>query len=250
MRLHDDERAVRNLVGFTLTFSIIVVSVGLVATMGYPQFDDLSQQQRLDNAEAGMEQVASSFEQLQEQRANVRTNELSLSGGSLAVVDGPTVTVEAENTDFDREFDVGGLQYESDGTTITYENGAVFRTYSQDNIAIVEESPMTCTEDRAVVSVVRVVSESTDKISGDYVSVTGTAETRALRFPKNRTGEDSIEEAEELFVTVDSSRSNAWDRHFEKTGNWTADPTSDAYRCDGIDAMYVRETVISVSFGT
>ncbi|WP_436925209.1 DUF7289 family protein [Halosimplex amylolyticum] len=250
MRLHDDERANRNMIGFTLTFGIIVVSVGLVAMMGYPQIDDLGRNERLDNAEAGMEQVASSFEQLQEQRATVRTNELSLSSGSLTVIDGPEVTVEAEHTDFDKTFDVGGLQYANEGTTITYENGAVFRTYSEDNIAIVDEPPMTCTENRAVVSVVRVVAESTDKTGADYVSVVGSAETRELRFPMNRTGEDSMAEADELFVTVDSPRSLAWDRHFEDAGNWTAGPTSGTFRCDGIDAMYVRETVISVSFDT
>lgn len=138
-------------------------------------------------------------------------------------------------------------QSESDGTTITYENGAVFRTYSQDNIAIVQGPPMTCTEDRAVVSV---VSESTDKTSGDYVSVMGTTRTRELRFPMNRTGEDSIAEADELFVTVDSPRSDTWDRHFERSGNWTAGPAPDSFRYDGIDAMYVRETIVSVSFAT
>ncbi|WP_415379666.1 hypothetical protein [Halosimplex sp. TS25] len=250
MRLHGDERANRNMVGFTLTFGIIIISVGLVAMMGYPQIDSLGQTERLDNAEAGMELVASNFEQLQEQRASVRTNELSISGGSLTVIDGPEITVEAEHTDFDREFDVGGLQYAHEGTTITYENGAVFRTYGEDNIAIVDEPSMTCTENRAVVSVVRVVAESTNKTGADYVSVVGSAETRKLHFPINRTGEDSIAAADELFVTVDSDRSLAWDRHFEDAGNWTAGPTPDTFRCDGIDSMYVRETVVSVAFDT
>ncbi|MFC7197070.1 hypothetical protein ACFQL4_24515 [Halosimplex aquaticum] len=249
MRLHGDERAARNMVGFTLTFAIIVVSVGLVATMGYPQIDNLSQTERLDNAEAGMELVASNFEQLQEQRATVRTNELSLSGGSLTVIEGPTVTVEAENTDFARTYSVGGLQYAHEGTTITYENGGVFRTYGEGNVAIVDRPSMTCTEDRAVVSVVRVVPESTTKTGADYVSISGAAQTRELHFPINRTGPDSMAAADELRVSV-SSRSIAWNRHFEDAGNWTAGPTAGTFRCDGIEAMYVRETVVSVSFDT
>jgi hypothetical protein len=249
MRLHRDERAARNMIGFTLTFGIIVVSVGLVATMGYPQIDDLSQNERIDNAEAGMELVASNFRELQEQRATARTNELSLSGGSLTVLDGPTVRVQAEDTDFDQTFAVGGLQYGYEGTTITYESGALFRTYGEDNVAVVEGPTMRCTEERAVVSVSRVVPSSTAKTSGDYVSVTGTTQTQALRFPINRTGPDSMADADDVFVTVTSPRSDAWDRYFDRNGNWTAGPTPDTYRCDGIETMYVRETVISVSFG-
>ncbi|PSP67485.1 hypothetical protein BRC70_08100, partial [Halobacteriales archaeon QH_6_68_27] len=56
-----DDRAVRNLIGFTLTFSIIVVSVGLTATLGTQQLDAVSQSERVENARAGSEQLANSL---------------------------------------------------------------------------------------------------------------------------------------------------------------------------------------------
>ncbi|QLH76345.1 hypothetical protein HZS55_03070 [Halosimplex rubrum] len=247
MRLHDDDRGVRNLVGFTLTFAIIVVAVGFVATTGYQQLGDLSRNEQLDNAESAMELVASDVRQLEGSQAVVRTNDLSLSGGSLTVLDGPTMRVRAENTDFDRTFDIGGLQYAYGRSTITVENGGVFWTNGEGNTATVDRPALTCTDEHAMVSVVRLTPASTAQTGADYVSVTTERQSSELRFPMNRTGPDSAAAADELRVTVSSPRSAAWGRYFESAGNWTAAASPDTYRCDGIDAMYVRETVVSVS---
>jgi hypothetical protein len=247
---HDDERAVRNVVGFVLAFSIILVSVGLVSTFGYQQLEDVTRNERLENAEQGMELVATNVEELRDGQAAVRANEIDLASGALSVVDGPTVTVDVGGTNFDRTLALGGLRYRLGSTDVTYENGGLFRADGNGNARMLSRPSLTCTDQRAVVSLVSVDAESTTQVSGTSVSVKSTVESRRLLFPMNRTGPDSATDADEVAVTVSSPRSDAWGQHFTGSGNWTAHPSlADTYVCDDIETAYVRETAVSIGFG-
>ena len=250
MRLHHDDRAVRNVIGFTLTFSIILVSVGLVTTLGVGQLESISQNERVENGQQAMELIATNFQQLERQQATVQVNELDLSGGSLTVVDGPAVTVRSTQN-FNRTIDVRALEYEVGETTFTYENGALFRTDSRENSVLLSDPQLTCTPRRAVVSVVTIGAGSDSHFDGGAVTVSGTSTSQELLFPMNRTGTDSAGDAEEANLTVASPRIGAWDRYLSDSGNWTrSDALDDTYVCAGVEAVYVRRTVISVSFQT
>jgi len=250
MRLHRDDRAIRNIIGFTLTFSIIVVSVGLVSTLGYQQLETLSQNERIENGEQAMELISAGLQQIEQQQSTVQTNELDISGGSLAVVDGPNVTVRSTRN-FNTTIPVGGLRYTIGQTTFTYENGALFRTGVQGNTAVLSGPAWTCTRHRAVVSVVTIRAGSNSQFGGDSVTVSGTSTSSDLLFPMNRTGPDSASDPGEANVTVGSPRSQAWGRYLNDSGNWTrSGGLEDTYVCDGVEAVYVRQTVIRVSFIT
>jgi len=248
MSLYTDDRAVRNIIGLTLTFSIIIVSVGLTATLGYQQLDDVSQAERVENARAGFEGVAGSLERLQQQRSVVATNELDLAGGSLTVTNGTTMTLRSTEN-FNRTVSTGGLRYRIGDASFTYEAGALFRTDSRGNSVMIAQPTMSCTSDRAVISVVRVEPEASSQFAGEVVSVSATAQTSELMYPLNRTGQDSAGDAEEANITVGSPRSRAWERYFETTGNWTQSSSlPDTYVCDAVDAVYVRRTNVSIDF--
>ncbi|PSQ09685.1 hypothetical protein BRC95_00455 [Halobacteriales archaeon QS_5_68_33] len=243
-----DDRAVRNLVGFTLTFSIIVVSVGLTATLGTQQLDAVSQSERVENARAGSEQLANSLERLQQQRSVVATSELDLAEGTLTVTDGTTMTVRTTDN-FNRTVSTGGLAYRIGDTTFDYEAGALFRTDARGNAVMLAPPTMSCTDERAVVSVVRVTPRSATQFGGREVTVTATAESQELLYPLNRTGRDSAGDAEEANVTVTSPRADAWAQHFEDAGNWTESATlEDTYVCDAVDAVYIRQTNVTIGF--
>lgn len=248
MRLHRDDRAVRNVVGFTLTFSIIVVSVGLVATLGYTQLGSISQGERVENGREAMELIGTNFQQLEQQRATVQVNELDISGGELTVVEGPSVRINATRN-FDRSFAVRGLEYAVGDTTFTYENGALFRTDPSGSTIMIDSPQQTCTPNRAVISLVAIDGDSDFHFGGDVVTVNGTTQSQDLIYPLNRTGTDSASDAEDVNVTVTSPRADAWASHLNASGNWTSvDGIDDKYVCRGVDSVHVRRTVISVSF--
>lgn len=248
MSLYSDERAVRNIIGLTLTFSIIIVSVGLTATLGYQQLDDVSQAERVENARAGFEGVAASLERLQQQRSAVATSELDLSGGSLTVTNGTTMTLRATEN-FNRTVSTGGLRYRVGDASFVYEAGALFRTDNRGNSVMIARPTMSCTSDRAVVSVVSVEPAAGSQFAGEYVSLSATAESSELLYPLNRTGTDSATDADEANLTVTSPRARAWERHFETNGNWTqSDSLPNTYVCDAVEAVYVRRTNVSIAF--
>lgn len=250
MNLHRNDRAIRNVVGFTLTFSIIIVSVGLVSTLGYQQLETISENERIENGEQAMELISASFQQIKQQQSTVQANELDISGGSLAVVDGPNVTVRSTRN-FNSTIPVRGLRYTIGQTRFTYENGALFRTGVQGNTAVLSGPEWTCTRRRAIVSVVTIGAGSDSQFGGDSVTISATSTSSELLFPMNRTGTDSVSDPTEANVTVGSPRTDAWGRYLNDSGNWTrSDALDDTYVCQGVEAVYVRQTVITVSFVT
>jgi hypothetical protein len=248
MSLFTDNRAVRNVVGLTLTFSIIVVSVGLTATFGSQQLERVSQAERVENARAGMEAVADGMDRLQQQRSVVAKHELNLADGTLTVVDGPTLRLRSTQN-FNRSVTVGGLRLRIGDTEFVYAAGALFRTDDRGNSVLVAPPAMSCTGQRAVVSVVSLRPAESSQFGGESVAVTATAESSRLLYPLNRTGEDSATSAAEANLTVSSPRANAWGQQFRTTGNWSESAAlDDTYVCAGVDAVYVRQTNITVAF--
>lgn len=248
MNTIDDNRGVRNVFGFVLAFSIVLLSVGIVATVGQNQIAEMSQTERLNNAENAMELIDTSLQQLQQQRAEVRSNEIDLASGSLAVTNGSTMTIQATgpDTDFRKTVSVGSLQYRFERTTITYQTGALFRTLGENPPALVSPPTMTCSNDVAMVSLIVIRANSTRTISGEFATVTGRARTHDLLFPVNRTGAGSARDATKLNVTV-SSFADGWGQYFTETGNWTRSADNEhSFVCTDVDAVYVHRSIVSV----
>lgn len=248
MRPFGDDRAVRNVIGYTLTFAVILTSVGLVASVGYTQLGTISESERAQNGERAMGLIADNFGQLERQRSSVQVQELDMSGGVMSIDDSTGITVRSTRN-FNQTIDVRSLHYSVAETTFTYENGALLRSDARGNSVVLSGPQMTCTPNRAIVSVVTIDQQSDEQIGGDVVTVTGTLQSQELLYPLNRTGTDSDTDATEANVTVNSQRDSAWGRYLTNEGNWTeSSALDDTYVCENVDEVYVRRSVVSVSF--
>lgn len=246
-RLDRDCRAMRNIVGFVLTFAVVISSAGVASTVGYDQLQGFSESEQLNNAERSLQIVEDNFESLQQGRATVRTSELDLADGSLTVRNESAMRVRIHGTNFNETVPVGALEYRYSDTEIAFENGALFWTGEEGHTGLLRGPTMQCTERQAVVSVATLEPAESDHVAGSTVEVTGVAETRELLFPVNRTGNDSVDDAEKANLTIDSPRADGWEQHFSEAGNWTAhDSRPDTYLCDSVEEVYVRQTVIEV----
>lgn len=246
--LFADERGVRNVLGYVLTFSIIVVSVGVVSTAGYQQLTEFRETEQLGNAERGLELVADNFDDLQQGRASARSGDLDLAGGDLTVVEGPEmrVSVTGSATDYEETLSVGGLRYRYRGTTVSYENGALFRTSPRNDTGILSRPTLVCSDDRALVSVVSLRANDTEHVGGGTAQVVGEVTTRTVRFPRNRAGEGSVGDVDAATVTVSSPRADGWAQYFRDAGDWASTGTDAQYRCSGLSEVYVRQTNVTV----
>lgn len=243
-----DDRAVRNLIGYVLTVSIILASVGVVSTTGFQQLQNVRDSQQVENSQRSLELVTENFDELEQGEAVNQRSEIDLSGGSLAVLNESAIRVGVEGTSFNETFHVRALRYSS-GVTITYESGGLFRTNEQGHTGLQDSPSIVCTPNRSIVSVVSLRSPGSQQVGGGVVGVTARTTTNRVAFPINRTGEDSIADADAVNITVSSPRTAGWDQYFQSTGNWTDSPSEpNTYLCDGVEQVYVRHTTVEVDF--
>jgi len=252
--LTSDNRSVSDLVGFSLTFGIIIVSVGLVATVGFAQLEDFRDSQQLDNAEQSFEILGQSLESIEEGTAVTRIETLDLAGGAIGIERGSEVDITINSpsgSSYSRTVPLNALVYASGSTNVSYESGATFR--QQENGGIVNTEPkFVCTDDVAVLSFVTIDSSERGSIQSDGpLEITATHNGTELIYPVNRTGTGSASDANKVELEFSSPRESLWMDHFERADNWTAPGSTATCGVGGtLDRVYVRQTNVSISFAS
>lgn len=242
-----DDRAVSEVVGFALSFSMIVLLVGLLYMGGFTSLASLAEEEQVNNAERAMRALGENIDDVQRGDGPARAGELRLQGGELRL-NGSTrlnVTVTTTTGSETSLVEVGALVYRRNGREVWTEAGAVFRN-RQGASAMVREPAFRCADDRAIVSLVTLrASSNRTGVAGDGSAVVVTRlRSRQLRFPDGP-GETA---ADAVRVTVRLNRTanlGGWQRYFENHPDWSG--SDRAFSCDA-SLVYVRETVLDVRF--
>ncbi|WP_181685622.1 DUF7289 family protein [Halorhabdus salina] len=247
------ERAVSDLIGFILTFSVVMASVILVSTVGFAQLEDFKAGQQLDNAEQTFEIFATSFDSIEEGGALTRQESLDLYQGTIGIERGSTATVTLNRSGGpNRAISVpmNALVYSKDSTNISYESGATFR--GREKGGTIKHKPgQVCTDDVVVLSFVTIQSPETSTSGGGALEVTATANGTDLLYPVNRSGSGSVSDVEYVSVSFTSARDDAWLDHFDRAENWTV--SGSTAQCgspsDPIEQAFVRRQNVTIEFG-
>lgn len=244
-----DDRGVTDLVAFVLSFSIIMISIGLLYTGGFSALNDLQDEEQTENAEQVFLAVADSFSELQEGQAPKRAGALDLDvGATISVLNGSTIDVTVGGAGYSEEFRTGSMEYTLEQTTVAFENGAVFRTDGGSSVMIGEPPELYCSNETgvAVVSIVTLTAPDDPSLAAGTVTITGIQRSTTLAFPDSRTG-TAVSGVENVSVNVSSPYEGAWNGHFDDAGNDWVNPDGDAtYTCEDIDRAFVRHTIIEV----
>lgn len=248
-----DDRAVSDLLAFILIFTVMLASVGVIATFGWDYVGDVRDKSQLDSAEHALVNINDQLNGIADYEAPARATELRLGGGTLHVTDGPNVTVRVwenatHNTTVIR--DLGALEYRLDDRYVETAGGAVLR--GQPGASVMRsDPPFVCEEGRARLNVIRVVPESVSSIdSAATVQVQSRHARTQLRVPSRWSLRNS---AENVTVSVnDSDNQAAWERYFERTG-WTDGGDPGEFRCAPVDdddhmRVIVRYTRVEFRF--
>lgn len=236
------DRAVSETIGFVITFSLIILMVGLVYTAGTSALADFQRAEQTDNAEYAMEALAETLGTL-ERGDPARASELRVGGGSFGVTNETTLDVAvAGASPYSRTFQVRGLSYRRDETTVAFASGAIIRT-DRGNAVMLRDPSFVCTPDRAIVSVVtlRNVGDSTRIDASGSVVVEARTVNRTLAFPTNAS--TAADSATAVTVTPSGERADGWDQYFSAAPQWTA--AGPGYTCTTSE-VYVRRTIITV----
>lgn len=243
------DRGVTDLVAFVLSFSIIMISIGLLYAGGFGALNDLQDEEQTENAEQVFLAVSDSFSELQEGQAPKRAGALDLDvGATISVVNRSSINVTVNGAGFAEEFRTRSLEYTLEGTTVAYENGAVFRADGGKSVMIGEPPELYCSNETsvAVVSVVTLTAPKDPSLAAGTATITGIQRSTTLEFPDNRTGA-AVSSVENVSVNVTSSHEGAWNGHFDDASNdWVNPDNDDTFTCEGVDRAFVRHTVIEV----
>lgn len=247
-------RGVSDIVGYILMVAVILVGIGLTATVGVDAIDQARLNQQTEGVERGMELLDGQVDDLQQSHAAVRSSELAVGRGQLSVnASGArsAITVNVSGTgDSPTRYPMGALAYRIEDATVAFEGGAVFHRSRRGNPIASAEPTLRCTDNGALVSIVTLQGQAMNRSYG------GGAATVVLRnhennvlFPVNRTGPESQGTATGVNVTILSSYASAWNRTIGDTGAWErkSDPSGPSFHCPEAATVYVRQTVVNVT---
>jgi hypothetical protein len=237
------DRGVSEVLGFVISFSIIILSVGLVYTFGFGALTELRESEQLHSAERAISGTAATFETLQ-RGDPARASELRFNGGLLSVTNNTTMTVTVTGPGTTYTFTPGSLVYEYDGSRISYESGAVLRSDDQSGVML-RRPMMQCSGSRALVSVLTIDSPR-NSVSGDSsVVVLARVQSNEVTFPESAATTPGAATGVEL--AIDSPNDAGWEKYFTRHPQWKQ--SGDEYVC-AADRVFVRHTVVSLRFLT
>ena len=252
-----NDRAISESLGFVFVFSIIVLSLGLVSTVGFSQIEEVRNDQQLENAERSFQIVAQNIEELQTGQSVARGGELDLNRGRIRITPSTDSQLRISVTDttgsvddYEDTYELSGLEYQLGETTVGYEGGAVFRR-DRGGTAVVGPPTLVCTDERALVSLVTVDGPEGRQLGGGTVSITVERENATVTFPVNRTGGNSTDGRANVSVeVVDSQFSAGWTQYLESREEWHSDGSR--FVCDGngngVQTYHVVRIYVDVTF--
>lgn len=213
------ERAVSDVIGFVLVFSLIALTVGIVYVGGIGGLEQRRNFEQVNNAEYAFTILADNVEDLRVHNAPSRTTEIDLSGAQLSMTKRTDVTVKITNLAPVPQYSTSltPVVYSAEGgSQLIYENGAIIRQ-SPDGSAITRREPgLLLTKaggsTSAIIPLVQTRVVGTTSVGGTTsVSVhTDLAVTEVLT--ARNTGPYQVS----YTVATDSNWAPAWHRYLDK----------------------------------
>ncbi len=222
-----DNRAVSEVLGYSLIFGMILVAIGVISVSGFASLEDARDAELNNNAERAFDVLANNIEDVYRRGAPSRATELSLGGSQLYVGDQMTIRVTVDDGSGPErvETTLRPLVFQGrDDTEFVYEAGAVFRNESHGGITL-RDMPMRLDTDRLILPVVGTQAPNVQSIGGPAVLVR-TAETEREIAVRSTGGHD---------VTINvtgSPREEIWKQHLETDYGMDCSFSGDSLLCD------------------
>ncbi|MEF8914045.1 DUF7289 family protein [Natronomonas sp.] len=242
--MDSDERAVSDVIGYVLTFSLILLAVGTVTAVGFAGLEDARDAERVNNAERAFDILASNVDELHRQQAPSRATEIRLADAQLGFA--PTQT-EIEVT-------VGGttvadvaydpITYTAADTTYVYDGTAVIRE-ERGGAAVVRAPSWSFSEEQVIVPLVVTRQDGSASVGGTTTALIRTKRAEGDPETLERTTNDDVV----VEITTTEARAEAWARALERKGGDCSVSGATA-NCDvDADRIIVTRTDVDVEIG-
>ncbi len=208
-----NDRAVSDVVGYVLVFSLIIATVGVVTTVGFSTLDDRQSAERIGNIERAFDVFATNVEEIYREGAPSRATEMRLAGGEIYHGDSISITIAVQDEEGTNVTVTPRPFVYADGETeIVYVAGSVIRS-EPSSAVMLREPPFYMGAETAMFPLV-----DTFRTTGpETVSTSGTVRITSTARPMNTTVPSAFSEPGQTYtISVESPRSDAWARYFEE----------------------------------
>ncbi|SDF87229.1 DUF7289 family protein [Halorientalis regularis] len=247
------DRAVSDVLGFVIVFSLVAATVGIVSVSGIGILQDARNAEQLNNAERAFDVLADNMADIHQEGAPSRSTEIKLDNARLEVRDPIEINVTGVNptgTNPSVSYSSTPIMYEGrSDTAIVYEGGAVFRDAPQGGV-VSEQPPFRFSDGEVIIPIIQTQQMgNTTSISG------GTVRVRAERAVREPLPEFVQREADydALIVNITSPRYRLWRRYLEDDADATCKitrPETVQCRIDDPKRLAVTRTLINFEFET
>ena len=220
-----NDRALSDVIGYVLVFSLIIATVGVVSTVGFTGLQDRQDAEQINNVERAFDVFDHNVEDVYKRGAPSRATEMRLGGGSLGY--GERIEIEIESGGENVTASSTPLVYSRGNTEILYVSGAIIRV-DDGNAVMLSEPDFVFETDHVVMPLIETRSRSDRTIGGEStIRVTSEFSFIETTVPA-QLAEPS---GSDVNVTIESSRAEAWERYFEdQPGSVESDLENDRVR--------------------
>ena len=244
------DRALSEVIGYILVFSLIFLTVGFVSINGLPTLDSAKQSEQTKNAERAFDILENNLAEIYGQGAPSRATEISAETGAVELRDPVVMNVSVTekssgNVTFERSV-INPIAFTGLGDTeYVYAGGAVFRQVSGESFML-QDPPIDFSDERGVVTVVRTFGNDGVSAGGATVLVRASSTSRSVLAADTSLSDNRYEQ---LTINITGSpRQDTWQEFFESE---LPDPNcttpGDSLNCVvDLDGEGVRQTFVTV----
>jgi len=239
-----DERAISDVLGYIIIFSLIIVSIFIVVT-AFGALSDVRDVERATNAERAFDVAAENMAAIYERNAPSRSTEIALGQSEIFYASNVSMAVSADGTEL-ASYQVRPVEMRvTDDESLVYEGGAVFRDQG-DAAVMLRDPPYLISAGRVHLPLVQTTAPALESVGSTSVLLRGESTRRAV------VASDLDGSYDELSIEISSPRYVAWERHLANQPSTTCDtqPESQTVDCtiDDPGQVYVTHQQISLSF--
>ena len=206
-----DTRAVSEVVGYILVFSLVLGTITLVYAAGLSGLNDTRDAERITNAERAFDVLANNFQQMGRGEAPNRATEIKLAEAQLSTTDRRDVSISADGVDPAVARPVTIRYNPGTDTSIVYENGAVIRV-DNGNAVMLEEPDFLFDDGNVVVRYIEPRGNG-QSIGGTSTTVLVRAERTTSEVLVNRELSTGIE----IKMQTHEDRAEVWQEYYNKS---------------------------------
>lgn len=202
------DSAVSETMGFIYIFAIVILSMSLVYAVGYPVLQSSMDSSVFENTEQSFLVLQSSMKMVAFNQAPVKNLKIKLYGSALSILNNSNITVKYDSNII--SYPTGSIEYAKGENTLTYENGGVWKAYSNGKIMVSHPQIYTSVMNNTNITTIGIVSiNGYDSIGGKGIVTINMRHNISDIITSNNTN---------LTLVINSTYASQWASYLEDIG--------------------------------